>query len=84
MTKHRRRKTHNIGREFPKPTDQRRRELLADDLHALSYRELRKRGKITEQIIRKTKDSNGDIDTRIRVNIVIDGTPRTVTLDSRG
>lgn len=59
---------NRMGREHMKPTDQRRG---ADDpLSHLTYHELAKLGRITGQV-----SVNGEL----RVNIVIDGVPRTVT-----
>jgi hypothetical protein len=60
---------NRMGREFQKPTDQRRG--AEDPLSALSYAELAKKGKITEQV---------SVNGLMRVNIVIDGKPRTITL----
>lgn len=68
--KHHRRKASTGGRIDQKPTDWRRRH--PDKLSQLTYKQLKKRGKITEQVTTRGIT---------RYNVVIDGTPRTVTLE---
>ena len=85
MSKHRRRKLNRMGREFKKPSDIRRSGETVqvrmdefavikpnDGLSKLAYSTLRRKGKIKEQITNRGKT---------RYNIVIDGNPRTITLE---
>lgn len=58
------------GRIEQKPTDFRRKH--PDSLSTLTYKQLKKRGKIIEQVTTKGVT---------RYNCIIDGTPRTITLE---